>query len=242
MSHIIVVEDEQALRVDLIDYLMAHGHEVSGAGSAEELRTALADRSKSAPELIILDVGLPDGNGFDLAEEIRSNWGGGIIMLTAFGATEDRIRGFHSGADIYLVKHAPLREILAATQSLLRRVQNTTQASTTANADHWSLNAADWVLRTPDGAEISLTSTEYGFLQALSECPGAPCLREDLIKRLARPQTVWNDRHLDAVISRLRRKVAGQTTLSLPVRMVYGKGYAFTAELQQSSASGIRTV
>ncbi|MEJ2029841.1 MAG: response regulator [Maritimibacter sp.] len=65
MSHIIVVEDEQALRIDLIDYLMAHGYEVTGAASAAELRIALADRSKSAPELIILDVGLPDGNGFD---------------------------------------------------------------------------------------------------------------------------------------------------------------------------------
>ncbi|MEJ2035087.1 MAG: response regulator transcription factor [Maritimibacter sp.] len=239
MSHIIVVEDEQALRIDLIDYLMAHGYEVTGAASAAELRAALADRSKSAPELIILDIGLPDGNGFDLAEEIRQGWSGGIIMLTAFGATEDRIRGFHSGADIYLVKHAPLREILAATQSLLRRVQNTAKALTTAQSDHWSLNSADWMLHAPDGTEIALTATEYGFLQALSECLGAPCLRADLVQRLARPQTDWNDRHLDAVVSRLRRKVASQTTIPLPVRMVYGKGYAFTAELQQSNAPGL---
>lgn len=232
MSPILVVEDERSLRVDLVDYLAAHGHEVTGLVCAAELRAALAARDEPGPAVVILDVGLPDGNGFDLATEIRAGRDCGIIMLTAYGEPEDRIRGFNSGADIYLVKHAPLREILAATESLLRRLE--ISPARAPAADVWSLDRTNWVLEAPDGTKVKLTATEYTFLLALSERPGEPCLREDLIERLARPQTSWSGRHLDAVVSRLRRKVAGHTETDFPVKMVYGKGYAFAAALRQS--------
>ena len=119
MTSILVVEDEPRLRADLVDFLRLSGFAVTGVATARDLRAVLADGE--APALIVLDVGLPDGNGFDLAAEIRRGHDCGIIMLTALGDSDDRIRGFESGADIYLVKGSTLREIEAAIRSLLRR-------------------------------------------------------------------------------------------------------------------------
>src|SRR3546814_9506030 len=100
------------------DLLAMRGFAAEGAGSARELRTAL--KGSEPPAIIILDIGLPDGNGFDLAREIRGSLDCGIIMLTALGEADDRVRGFDSGADIYLVKHSRSEEHTSELQSLMR--------------------------------------------------------------------------------------------------------------------------
>src|SRR5690606_26173582 len=92
-------------------------------------------------DIVILDIGLPDGNGFDLAAQIRESHSCGINMMTAHGEPDDRCRGYDSGADIYLVKHCSVREIEASIQSLLRRLQNP-QAAPGAVPDQWVLNRA----------------------------------------------------------------------------------------------------
>src|SRR3546814_19983312 len=106
-----------------------------------------------------------DGNGFDLAAEIRSRHDCGISMLTALDDSVDRIRGFDSGADIYLVKDSTLREIEAAIRSLLRR---TGRASGGANGvARRVLNGADWLLTAPSRHTVKLTATELDFLKLL---------------------------------------------------------------------------
>ena len=148
-------------------------------------------------------------------------------MLTALGDAESRIRGFESGADVYLVKHAPLREIAAAVQNLLRRVGVAADGEEPA-AGEWVLDPRRWHLLAPDGNAIKLTATELAFLQAIVQKGGEACPRDDLTRLLARRQTQFDNRHLDAVVSRLRRKIASQSQREPPIKSVYGVGYAFT--------------
>src|SRR3546814_18331274 len=119
MISILVVEDEPRLRADLVDFLTLSGFAATGVAAARDLRRVLADGDP--PAVVVLDVGLTDGNGFDLAAEIRSSHDCGIIMLTALDDSVDRIRGYDSGAELYLVKARTLREIEAAIHLMLRR-------------------------------------------------------------------------------------------------------------------------
>ncbi len=227
MTHILIVEDEPRLRQDLGDFLELRGFDVTTAATAQDMRAVLADGPP--PAVIILDVGLPDGNGFDLAMEIRQNQDCRIIMLTAFGDSADRVRGYDSGADIYLVKHSTLREIEAAIRSLLRRT-----GSLSGSADGgkgWVLDKADWAAIAPDGTALKLTATEFAFLSLLCKRPGEICARDEIAKALARPGGHFDNRHLDAVVSRLRRKFARAANLSSAIKVVYGVGYTFTADI-----------
>lgn len=226
MTRILVVEDEPSLRTDLVDYLAMRGFAAEGAASARELRAALG--TGEAPAIVILDIGLPDGSGFDLAREIRKQFDCGIIMLTALNEADDRVRGFDSGADIYLVKHSSLREIEATVNSLLRRLRDPNPAAG-QQPDCWLLSRSSWQLQAPNRREVKLTATEFAFIAALLDNTGQPCSRDALAKVMARPQTTWDNRHLDAVVNRLRRKIREHTNIEAPIRMIYGRGYAFSA-------------
>ncbi|WP_157015542.1 response regulator transcription factor [Mesorhizobium xinjiangense] len=226
MTHILIVEDESRLRKDLVDFLILCGFTAEGVATAQGLHQALAH--DELPDIIILDVGLPDGNGFELAAEIRAVHRCGIIMLTALSESDDRIRGFESGADIYLVKHSTLREIEAAIRSLLRRTGDQADAADDAE-ETWILNSKNWTLTAPNQHSIKLTATEFSLLNTLCEHGGDVCERENLAETIARPRTHFDNRYLDAVISRLRRKIDEHTHLQAPIKVIYGVGYAFTA-------------
>jgi DNA-binding response OmpR family regulator len=226
MTHILIVEDEPRLRKDLTDFLELTGFMAEGVGTARELRQALADGG--SPAVIVLDVGLPDGNGFDLAAEIRASHACGIIMLTALGDSDDRIRGFESGADIYLVKDSTLREIEAAIRSLLRRTGGFPDREN-GDDDRWVLDGMNWTLTAPNHRSLKLTATEFAFMNVLCKRCGEVCQREELMERLTRPRSNFDNRHLDAVVSRLRRKIELHSKLPTPIKAVYGVGYTFTA-------------
>ncbi|WP_158969613.1 response regulator transcription factor [Chachezhania sediminis] len=231
LSPILVVEDEDRLRMDIVDFLCLTGLNATGVGSAAELRQEMA--GEAPPRVLILDVGLPDDNGFDLATEIRASHSCGIVMLTGLEGTENRIRGFDSGADVYLVKDTPLREIEACVRSLLRRTGETPPAATMPAAaieePVWILDSRGWLLFDPDRQALKLTATEFAFLNALCTSTEDVSRREDLVARLARPKVQFDNRHLDAVVSRLRRKIGDGTGREAPIRSVYGVGYTFTA-------------
>ncbi len=226
MTHVLIVEDESRLRRDLTDFLTLTGFTAESVATAQALRRHLAEGG--IPDVILLDVGLPDGNGFELAAEIRRTHACGIIMLTAFGDSDDRVRGYQSGADIYLVKHSTLREIEAAIRSLLRRTSGQAGSLKDAGAP-WVLDGASWKLTAPNHRSLELTATEFAFMKALCDHGGEVCSREELVATMARPRSTFDNRHLDAVVSRLRRKLEEHTTLPAPIKVVYGVGYTFTA-------------
>ena len=226
MTYVLIVEDEPRLRKDLVDFLGLKGFTAKGVATAREMRREL--EHGELPSVVILDVGLPDGNGFELAGEIRQAYACGIIMLTALGDSDDRIRGFESGADIYLVKDSTLREVEAAIRSLLRRTGHTTDTAN-GNGEQWILNGTGWTLTAPNQHTLRLTATEFAFMSALCNRPGEVCHRDDLVAALTRPKSHFDNRHLDAVVSRLRRKIEEHTKLQAPIKVVYGVGYTFTA-------------
>lgn len=228
MMSILIVEDEPRLRKDLADFLRLAGYAVDSVATAQALRQTLQE--SGPPAVIILDVGLPDGNGFALAAEIRASHSCGIIMLTALGDSDDRIRGYESGADMYLVKHSSLREVEAAIRSLLRRTGEPPGATPDAspNPAEWVLDSTNWTLTAPNHRSLKLTATEFAFMKVLCTRCGEVCGRENLLTILGRPRSTFDNRHLDAVVSRLRRKLEERTSLTPPIKVVYGVGYTFT--------------
>lgn len=244
MDKVLVVDDDDGLRADLVDYLTVKGFRATGVASAAECRSAL---EQVPPDVIVLDVRLPDGHGFALAREIQARYGTGcgLVMLTGLSAPCDRVGGLESGADAYLVKHTTLREIEATVRSVLRRLpaselvreaapatgERPVDSSTRKHAEttgEWQLVRSEWALRTPNGASIALTSTEVAFLGAMLAKPGSTCSRADLIAALDRPSMRFNERNLDEVVRRLRRKVEQGSGMKIPIRVVYGTGYSFT--------------
>ncbi|MBU0724096.1 MAG: response regulator transcription factor [Alphaproteobacteria bacterium] len=226
MPRIIVVEDEPSLRTDLVDYLRSCGYDADGTGLARGLAPLLAERPT---DIVILDITLPDGNGIDLAREIRANSACGIIILTAHSGAESRISGLESGADAYLVKHASLREIEATVNSLLRRLKLADdQPGDTAG--QWQHDATNWLLIAPNGQHVKLTATEDAFMEALVANAGVACSRDALALALSRPSLITNERNLDAIVRRLRRKIEQTSGLPAPIKMSYGKGYIFTGK------------
>lgn len=225
MTHILVVEDEPSLRVDLVDYLTICGYDTTGVADAKSFETAFAARE---PDILILDIGLPDGNGLDLARQARARSDCGILMLTAHSEAEMRVKGLDSGADAYLVKHTSLTEIAATVRSLLRRLDRKGPDGT-ADGD-WRLDPSGWHLTAPNAMSVSLTATEMAFMTALIAARGNICPRETLLEAVSRPGATTNERNLDAIVRRLRRKVESATGTRAPIRMVYGQGYLFTTQ------------
>jgi two-component system OmpR family response regulator len=219
----VIVEDETCLRKDLADFLNLVGLTAVGVATAKAMRQALAEGPP--PAIIMLDVGLPDGNGFDLAAEIRARHDCGIIMLTALSDSDDRIRGFESGADIYLVKHSTLREIEAAVRSLLWRTGDRSGPA----MSQWVLDTTNWTLIAPNHRSLNLTATEFAFMNFLCSHCGEVCPRDELLATVGRPRSNFDNSHLDAVVSRLRRKLEESVNLPAPIKAVYGVGYTFTA-------------
>lgn len=219
-GHVLVVEDEPALRIDLVDYLVARGFQVDQAATCQE---SLALLERSRPDLILLDLALPDGSGFTVAAAARQQYdlAVGIIMLTAFGDEAHRLAGLGVGADMYLVKDSSLREIEACCRNLLRRLRSPPTKKAPSAAPAWQLDETLWQLLTPDGGVVSLTATEVAFLKPLMAAPHVPQKRSRLSQG-------GEPRNLDAVVLRLRRKIEAASSHPPPFKAVYGSGYVFT--------------
>lgn len=221
-TRIAVVEDEHSLREDLLEFLGWRGFDVQGFGSAE----AFAGGHEQRPfDLVLLDVGLPGRSGLELAHQLRAApQVPGIVMLTAFGADEDRVAGLTLGADAYLTKEASLQLIEATCRSVLRSVNPRVAR---LSADEWVLCVTTRQLGVSGGAPLTLTHQETLLLRRLMQQPGVAVSRTELLQDLGKPDTLSNLRNLDNGASRLRRKVMAGCALELPLRSSYGLGYTF---------------
>lgn len=223
---IALLEDDLVLRDRvLVPGLRRHGLDVTPLQTAAELRAALpAGRF----ELVVLDIGLPDSDGFTVTQWLQQAYPElGIVILSGRGEQPDRLRGLSGGADAYLVKPVEI-EILAATLfSLARRLQR--HEASTASAPSWQLQADDWCLRTPDGTSIALTGSEREVLVALWAHRDALVSREALLAALpvsaAAGEGGIDPHRLDALLHRLRRKVLARSGQALPLSSVRGAGY-----------------
>jgi DNA-binding response OmpR family regulator len=229
MATIAVVEDEAALRGDLVEYLSGCGHQVVGCDGGAALDATLAGHTV---DILILDVNLPGEDGFSIAARLRDKSEIGIIMLTARSLGIDRVVGLELGADVYLVKPVDLREIEAQVRTLSRRMKlGASGATATAKPSgaEWTFDQLGWLLIAPDGVSLKLTGNERVFVSLLVSKPGEAVSRNDLFAALGKRTWSPDDRSVDSLVRRLRAKSEQTLGRPLPIEAVHGVGYAFAA-------------
>ncbi len=220
---VLVVEDERKLRDFIRSYLERAGFTVLSTGSGAEAITMAAD---TAPDLVVLDLGLPDVPGEAVARELRSASAVPIVMLTARAAEEDRIRGLELGADDYVTKPFSPRELVLRVQAVLRRGGPSAAAHGVASYGSGAL-VIDEPRRTVTvrGVQAQLTPTEWGILGALATVPGRVYSRLELINKVRGYEFEGYERTVDSHVKNLRRKIERDPASPEIIVTVLGGGY-----------------
>ena len=223
---ILVVDDEPKISQLVGDYLERAGYEVQ---HARDGKTALSHARTDKPDLIVLDLGLPQMDGLDFTREFRKTSNVPIIMLTARSEETDKLVGLELGADDYITKPFSPRELVARVRVIFRRIEN--PGSTRAEL----IRAGDLVLDTQrlkvsaPGREIEeLTATEFELLAALAAQPGRVFSRAQLLEAIHGVAFESYERAIDAHVKNIRRKIEPNPREPRYILMVYGVGYKFT--------------
>jgi DNA-binding response OmpR family regulator len=228
-TRILLVEDEARIAEVVQQYLERDGHMVVWAATGG---AALEDAARRRPDLVVLDLGLPDISGEDVCRRLRETSDVPIIMLTARDGEDDLLRGLRLGADDYVTKPFSPRELVARVRALLRRAQaeREPQADVLERAGGRLLidNARRRV--TLDGADVELTESEFRLLRTLARFPGRVYSRFELIDKVQGYDFEGYERTIDAHVKNLRRKLGEDARAPYLVRTVYGRGYAFTED------------
>lgn len=228
-SRILIVEDDEALAALLQEYLQRHGFIVE---LLHEGSRAVARVLSSKPDLVILDLMLPDSNGLDICRELRTSWRGPVLMLTAMKDDPDVVAGLEVGADDYVGKPVSPRVLLARVRALLRRGGSDQDAEMIRRGDLTiNVPSREAVFR---GQRIDLTTTEFDLLTLLARRAGRVQGRGVLVEELRGIDFHSFDRSVDVIVSRLRKKLAACTDREI-IKTVRGVGYlmALPAEDQQ---------
>jgi two-component system, OmpR family, response regulator len=228
---ILIVDDDPRILRLIGHYLRQEGYSVHAAACAHEAREQL---STAPPALIILDVGLPDGDGFTLTREIRLHWDIPIIMLTGKNQTVDKVVGLELGADDYMTKPFEERELLARIRGILRRSRTPAHSPSPATGgiavfgEGWRLDLTRHELFSATGENVYLTSQEFRLLEAFVRCPNRVLSRDALMDRIAGRD--WNplDRSIDVLIAKLRKKLENNPTQPSLIKTIRGAGYKLT--------------
>ncbi|KAA3617523.1 MAG: DNA-binding response regulator [Calditrichaeota bacterium] len=222
---ILVIDDDQKLNKLLKGYLAKFGFEVD---TVDHPHAGLAKIKQEPPDLIILDVMLPDMEGFEVCKEIRKNSSTPIIMLTARGEVTDRIVGLELGADDYLPKPFEPRELVARMQTVLRRGE--TQAL--PEIKRFGSLTVDFRKHsaTIDGNPIELTTAEFEILSLFVNNPWKLLNRDNLLDHLRGIEWDVFSRSVDVLVSRLRQKLNDDPKNPRFIKTVWGSGYKFIGE------------
>ena len=185
---------------------------------------SLSSIEEYQPDIIILDVMMPKMNGFEVCKTIRNIHSIPIIMLSARGDSEDKIKGLDLGADDYIGKPFQPRELLARMHSLLRRVSDEKKSSIEGSFEVDELHREIKM----KGELLPLTNKEYELLSLLVFNPGVIYTRDDLLKEIKGVEAKLFSRSIDILISRLRNKIESNTDSPEYIKTIWGKGYIFT--------------
>jgi DNA-binding response OmpR family regulator len=220
---ILLVEDERKLRELVRSYLERGGFTVLSTGSGAE---ALSLATAAAPDLVILDLGLPDVPGETVARELRSS-ATPILILTAKSSEEDRIRGLEMGADDYVTKPFSPRELVLRCQAILRRGGRSDNGSAEPSRYGDGALVIDEQRRSVEvrGTDVSLTPTEWGVLVALATVPGRVYSRYEIINRTRGYEFDGYERSVDSHVKNLRRKIEADASQPEIIQTVLGGGY-----------------
>ncbi|WP_372803005.1 winged helix-turn-helix domain-containing protein [Paracoccus seriniphilus] len=235
---ILFVEDDRKLASFLARYFGEEGFQVQIAGDGPTMREALAAEDF---EIVVLDIGLPGrDDGYALARELKKEHDLGVMFLSARHEALDRIVGLEIGADDYLVKPFEPRELLARVRAILRRLPGERCQSagpSTSGADRdacltfdgWRLDLEARALYDSDEREQVLTTQEFNLLSTLAQRPGRVLSRDQLLDLTAHRDWDPNDRSIDVMISKIRRKIGDSGPDYRRIRTIRGVGYMFSS-------------
>ena len=224
-SHILMVDDDVDLNSLVTEYLARFGHRLVTATTAAR---GMAQLRRERPDLVILDIMLPDTDGLTLCREIRSEFDLPIIMLTARGEVADRVLGLELGADDYLSKPFEPRELVARIQSVIRRSAGR-QSPEALVSDGLRLEKETRRVSL-DGHDVDLTTMEFELLRVLMESHGRVLSRNRLIERLRGIDADVYDRSIDMLVSRLRDKLGDDSHAPRFIKTVRLSGYQFVGQ------------
>jgi DNA-binding response OmpR family regulator len=199
---ILLVEDDLDIANALIPALRRYGLMVT------HVRTAADALAADPGDLVLLDLGLPDGDGINVCRQIRTVSDVPVIAVTARGEAADRVRGLRSGADDYVVKPFAPRELVARVRAVLRRTQAEPEQGSVVTAGRIALEPASRTC-TLDGVEVDLTRLEFDLLAELASHPRTVYTRERLLEKVWGHQTPVGGKTVDVHVANLRRKLDG---------------------------------
>lgn len=228
---VLIVEDEPATRALLASYFHAAGFLVSEAEDGRQTREALL---RQPPDLVLLDIELPDEDGFSLAKSIRETSNVGIIIVTQRANDDDRVFGLETGGDDYITKPPNPRELLARARNLLRRTHPTKMRRAEGAVRRfggWTMDLARRRLIGPDGQEVRVTRGEFELLALLVRSGGRVVTRDQLIDAVSGTDRNPNHRTIDVLVSRLRRKMQDEGGAPRMILTEKGLGYRLGADV-----------
>jgi two-component system, OmpR family, alkaline phosphatase synthesis response regulator PhoP len=225
MRSVLVVEDEPKIAQVARDYLERAGFVVALAADA---MGALAHVRAAKPDLVLLDLGLPDQDGLDVIRAVRATSKVPIVVLTARGDESDRVVGLELGADDYVVKPFSPKELVARVRAVLRRATDEAPREVIRAADV-TLDIAKLRVTVADRA-VDLTATEFQLLVALARSPGRVLTRSQLLDAVRGVAFESYERAIDTHIKNIRRKIEPDPRKPRYIETVYGVGYRFAED------------
>ena len=237
LPRIFVVDDEAPARDMVGDYLKMHGFAVTLCDGGKSLR---AEIETTTPDLIVLDLNMPEEDGLSIVRDLKRRLGTPVIMLTATASAIDRVVGLELGADDYLAKPCELRELVARIRSVLRRsAASEARPQAAAGSPNRRVRfGTKWLdldahmLRDDHDGVHPLTASEYNLLKAFADHPQRVLSRERLLDLASARDDEAFDRAIDVRITRIRRKIEpnpGQPTI---IQTIRGAGYLFSPDGQ----------
>jgi two-component system, OmpR family, response regulator len=234
-QHILVVDDDPAVRELLRDCLEPEGFRVSEAADSAAMRALL---SAGHIDLVTLDLMLGGENGLNLARDIRSRHDIPIVMITGKGDTIDRVVGLELGADDYIAKPFHPREVVARIRAVLRRKAPAAAAPAPKperlTFEDWTMDIGRREVTAKDMRSLSLTTAEFNLLEILARRPQRVHSRDAIMDLLKGHDWTPFDRSIDALVSRLRRKIEVDPENPRLLKTVRGVGYIFACDVTQA--------
>ncbi|MEH6443298.1 MAG: response regulator [Oceanospirillaceae bacterium] len=235
---ILIVDDEAVTRDFLSSYFETVGYKVYSAATAEQAEDILATH---AITLLLLDIRMPGKDGLTLTRELRVNSEVGIILVTGSQDEYDRMIGLECGADDFITKPFNVREILARAKNIIRRVtlcqkqllEQTNSVEGYKTFDEWRLLLSRRQLIDAQDNKVQLTEGEYQLLLCLINSAGHILSRNQILDQIHNREWAPNDRTVDVLIGRLRRKLHDDPASPKLILTVHGAGYLFTAQVKR---------
>ncbi len=223
MKKILIVDDEPKIVQIARDYLERAGFAIL---AAHDGKSALTTARVEKPDLIVLDLGLPQLDGLDVTRALRKESNVPIIMLTARGEESDKLIGLELGADDYIVKPFSPKELVARARAVLRRFENASAGGETIRVADVSLDVKK-MRATIAGNSVDLTPTEFQLLATLAREPGRIFTRAQLLDAVRGVAFESYERAIDAHVKNIRRKIEPNPREPRYILSVYGVGYKF---------------